>query len=315
MPVVTTTSLPPAIQASFNQKLLSVPTPNNIYKIPATKYTKPRNTGDIIRFRRYDRLAPALVPLGNTGVTPPGQVLNAIDIDAKMQFYGTFVEINEQTVLQNEEKVLNETALLLGIDLAETEDILVRDMLAASAAAIDAVGGVNGDDPTEVTLSDLNSIAQTLRSNNAYSQLNTIEGENKYGTSPVRNAFFALCSTDLQSDLDGVTGFKQTAFYSQQGPIMESEYGSVSQFRFLVSSNGSKINNASANGNDVYNISCVAAESYACVDQDGYNAEFVYRGPLYSGPLGLNVTLGFKTSLATRIQNAAWVLNLKVTQA
>ena len=79
MAIVTTSNLPPAIQASFNMKLLAVPTPNFIHKIPADKYTKPRNSGDVIRFRRYSRLNPALVPLGNTGVTPPGQTLDVVD--------------------------------------------------------------------------------------------------------------------------------------------------------------------------------------------------------------------------------------------
>ena len=29
-----------------------------------------------------------MVPLGNTGVTPPAQNLTAVDIDAKISFYG-----------------------------------------------------------------------------------------------------------------------------------------------------------------------------------------------------------------------------------
>lgn len=33
-------------------------------------------------------LATAMVPLGNTGVTPPPQNLTAVDIDAKISFYG-----------------------------------------------------------------------------------------------------------------------------------------------------------------------------------------------------------------------------------
>lgn len=48
----------------------------------------PRNGGTTLRMRRYNPLATALVPLGNTGVTPPAQVLSAVDIDAKVSFYG-----------------------------------------------------------------------------------------------------------------------------------------------------------------------------------------------------------------------------------
>ena len=84
----TTTSLPAPVQQSFSYKLLSVPVPNFIHKIPATLYEMPRNGGTTLRMRRYNPLNSALVPLGNTGVTPPPQQLTAVDIDAKMDFYG-----------------------------------------------------------------------------------------------------------------------------------------------------------------------------------------------------------------------------------
>jgi N4-gp56 family major capsid protein len=76
------------VQQSFNHKLLSVPVPNMIHKVPATKYSMPRNGGRTLRMRRYEPLATAMVPLGNSGVTPPAQTLSAVDIDATMSFYG-----------------------------------------------------------------------------------------------------------------------------------------------------------------------------------------------------------------------------------
>jgi len=48
----------------------------------------PRNGGTTLRMRRYNALDTAMVPLGNTGVTPPAQTLSAVDIDAKVSFYG-----------------------------------------------------------------------------------------------------------------------------------------------------------------------------------------------------------------------------------
>ena len=52
------------------------------------KKRMPRNGGTTLRMRRYNPLNSALVPLGPSGVTPPGQELTAVDIDAKMDFYG-----------------------------------------------------------------------------------------------------------------------------------------------------------------------------------------------------------------------------------
>lgn len=88
MAITTTTVLPAPVQQSFSYKLLSVPTPNMIHKIPAMKKSMPRNGGTTLRMRRYNALATAMVPLGNTGVTPPAQQLTAVDIDATMSFYG-----------------------------------------------------------------------------------------------------------------------------------------------------------------------------------------------------------------------------------
>lgn len=74
-----------------------------IHNVMAMKKAMPANGGNTLRFRRYNPLATAMVPLGNTGVTPPSQQLTAIDIDARISFYGTYVQLNEQVTLQNQD--------------------------------------------------------------------------------------------------------------------------------------------------------------------------------------------------------------------
>lgn len=88
MSITTTSTLPAPVQQSFSYKLLSVPVPNMIHKIPAMRKNMPRNGGTTLRMRRYNPLNTAMVPLGNSGVTPPPQNLTAVDIDAKISFYG-----------------------------------------------------------------------------------------------------------------------------------------------------------------------------------------------------------------------------------
>ena len=100
MSITTTTTLPAPLQASFSMKLLSVPTPYLVHKIPADLKTMPRNGGTTLRMRRYNQLATAMVPLGNSGVTPPPQNLTAVNVDAAMSFYGTYILMNEQVTLQ-----------------------------------------------------------------------------------------------------------------------------------------------------------------------------------------------------------------------
>lgn len=140
----TTGVLPAPVQQSFSYKLLSVPVPNMIHNIPAMLKQMPRNGGTTLRMRRYNPLATATVPLGNSGVTPPPQQLTAVNIDAELDFYGTYIILNEQVTLQNQDPVLNEAAQRLGVSLRQTEDELTRNMLASTASFINATGGTNG---------------------------------------------------------------------------------------------------------------------------------------------------------------------------
>lgn len=313
MAITTTSSLPAPVQQSFSYQLLSVPFPYLIHNIPATRKTMPRNGGRILRMRRYNPLATAVVPLGNTGVTPPAQQLSAVDIDALIQFYGSYVIINEQVSLQNQDPVLTAAAQRLGESLRKTEDQLTRDMLSATAAAINAVGGVNGDNPTELTRSDVDDAIRTLVNADAHTIEQHIEGEDRFGTAPVRDAFFALGSTQMIGDLERVDGFTSKNNYPDQRNTLRSEWGAVSNMRFLLSSVGSVSPTASTNAADVYNLFCVGMDAYAYIEQDGYSANFIYRPPMYDGPLALNSSAGYKFAAAPRITNDAWVLNLRVT--
>ena len=211
--------------------------------------------------------------------------------------------------------VLNECAARLGVSLRQTEDQLTRDMLASTASFINCTGGVNGDNPTEITRSDVDEVVRTLLDNNTYTIMDNIEGEDKFGTAPVRDAYFALCSTQLTGNLDNVAGFIQKNQYPAPMNALRSEWGAIGNLRFLISSIGSFFMNASNLGANVYNIFCVGMEAYACVEQDGYSASFIYRPPIYSDPLAQNASVGYKFAEVPRILNDLWVINLRATLA
>lgn len=188
-------------------------------------------------------------------------------------------------------------------------------MLAGTASFINCTGGVDGDNPTEITRSDVDTVVRALLNNNAYTIMDNIEGEDKFGTAPVRDAYFALCSTQLIGNLDNVNGFIQKNQYPAPMNALRSEWGAIGNLRFLVSSIGSVSPNSSSLGADVFNIFCVGMEAYACIDQDGYSASFIYRPPIYDGPLALNASVGWKFAEVPRITNDQWVINLRATLA
>lgn len=225
----------------------------------------------------------------------------------------TYVLINEQVVLQNQEDVLNEASIRLGVSLRQTEDELTRDMLAATASFINCTGGVNGDNPTEINVSDVNLVVQTLLSNNAYTISSAIEGADKFGSAPVRNAFFGLTHTDMSTALNNTVTFTHNSQYPSPMTVLPSEWGAVGNLRFLISSIGSTTQASSNLGRTVYNTFCVGMEAYACIEQDGHSATFLYRPAMYDGPLAQNVSVGYKFAEVPRITNDLWVINLRST--
>lgn len=313
MSITTTSVLPAPVQQSFSFKLLSVPVPHMIHKIPADLKAMPRNGGTTLRMRRYNPLATAPVPLGNGGITPPPQQLTAVNIDAQMDFYGTYILLNEQVTLQNQDPVLNEATQRLGVSLRQTEDQLMRDMLASTASFINCTGGTNGDNPTEITRSDVDLVVRTLRGNSAYSFMTGVEGEDRFGTAPVRDAYFGLGHTDLIGQLDNVQGFIQKWNYPNQQSTLDAEWGTVANVRFLLSPIGSTTAQASLLGSTVYNMFIAGREAFAAIEQDGYSAQFIYRPPIYDSPLALNASVGYKFAEVPRITNDTWVFNLRCT--
>lgn len=313
--ITTPDTLPAPVQQTFDDVLLSVRTPNLIHKLGAEMKRLPAKGGRTLRMARYDRLPTAPVPLGPSGATPPAVPLNRVDIDATMSFYGQYVAINQQVTLQNQDPVLNETAELLGLSLRMTEDQLTRDMLASTASIYNCTGGSNGDLPTNLSLSDVDTVSAALLSNDAWMMLNNIGGEDKFGTGPVRDAYLALGHTALSKDLNSLNGFIPKWNYPNDNKVLRSEWGSVNNVRFMLSSVGSTSPNASALGNTVYNVFVQGLEALACVEQDNYSARFLYRPPVFSDPLFQNVTIGYVFAEVPRILNDLWITNMRCTLA
>ena len=310
----TTTVLPPPVQQKFSAKLLSTLQARLIHSMVAMPYEMEERSGDILRMRRYTRLNTAPVPLGPAMNNPPVQTLDAVDIDARIDWYATYVIITKQVTLINQDPVLNSTAQRLGQSLRETEDQLVRDMLAGTASVLNCVNGVNGDNPTEITRADVDAVVATLQGNDGEFISTVIEGQDKFGTGPVRDSYFAMCHTDMIGQIEGANGFINKAQYPNQTNVSPSEWGSVGNGRFFLSSRGSVTVGGSLLGADIYNIFFAAQESYAMIKQNGVSAKFIYHPPGYGDdPCELRQTAGWRMAQVPRITNDAWIINLRAT--
>ncbi len=261
-------------------------------------------------------LQPPTIQLGNSGIDPPAQVPQRDIIDAQMAFFGTGCIINEQVILQDQEGVLAWVSERLAVAMRQAEDLILRDYIVSAASQINAGGGTNGDNPTNLGMSDFSLVATTLDTNNAYKFMSGIEGMDRFGTGPVRSAYFMLSSTELQSDFDALVGagFLNQWNYPTNASALPSEYGSAFNIRVLTSSEAPVARAASANANDVYYNTVLGKQALTHINQDGYSMNLIYRDPYYSGMLAQNATLAVKFAQAQAITQDTAIRNLVSTR-
>lgn len=316
MSITTTGNLGPLILQSLAPAMLYVPTPTMNYITVCDKVSMPANGGTTCRFMRPRALQPPTVQLGNAGIDPPAQVPQRDIIDAQMAFFGTGCIINEQVILQDQEGVLAWVSERLAVAMRQAEDLILRDYIVSAASQINAGGGSNGDNPSNLGMSDFSLVATTLDTNNAYKFMSGIEGELRFGTGPVRSSYFMLSSTELQTDFDGLVGagFLNQWNYPNNSSALPSEYGSAFNIRVLTSSEAPVARAASMNGNDVYYNTVLGKQAITHINQDGYSMNLIYRDPYYSGMLAQNATLAVKFAQAQALTQDTAIRNLLSTR-
>ena len=178
--------------------------------------------------------------------------------------------------------VLNSAAARLGQAQRETSDALVRDQLESSASVINCVGGVNGDLPTEMAVTDVDDVVTVLQNNSGEYITNMIPGELKIGTSPIGDSYLCMLTSRMIPVLNNMSGFIRKFQYPNVNEVLATEWGGVNNTRFFISEQGSVTPSASLLGNDIANCFVAAKEGYKVVWQAGGKARFIYLPPGYN---------------------------------
>ena len=257
----------PELPVQAAEDLLSTPMFNLIHSFGVDLHHAESYIGKTVRMSRFERLSTEGGQLDGSGIDPASEVPVRSDIDATMEIYAKSIVTNEQVVLWENSKTLTKFTALLGQWLREKEDLLMRDLFSSSVSYINATGGLNGDQPSNISLNDVNNIESILLGNDARSMLVSIDAQNKFATGPTRDAFIALAHTNLSQDLQKVQGVLLKNAYPSQEGLRPEEYCAISRFRFFVSSRAAKIPNVSMKGNTVYTIPMYGLEAAAKVEQ------------------------------------------------
>ena len=307
--------MPSQIQQNYTNKLLSTPERNCIHNLFASVVEVQDNDGFINRQSRYDALDTFEVPVDNAQLNPPSQLLSRVDVDCRVRNYATYIVLTRQVTITNQDPILNASAARLGQAYKETSDILQRDNLESSASVVNSVGGINGDLPTEASLSDLDEIVALLQTNDGEYITNMIDASNKIGTSPLGDAYAMMCHSRMIPVLNNITGFRRKFEYGT-GSIntLSCEWGGVNNIRAFISSQGSISKNASLLGNDIANCIITAYEGYKVVFQAGGRARYIYTPPgVLNDPAHLRHAAACSFYQGQCINNDLWVQNLRST--
>jgi len=154
----------------------------------------------------------------------------------------------------------------------------------------------------------------TLLGNDADMISDVVKGTNAFATSPVRPAFWAYIDTGILDDLEAVANFVSTTNYSNQQTVLDAEWGSTGNVRWLYTSAGS----VSAATPAVYNNFIVGKEAYAVVHLGSETGEFYVEQLGSAGsadPLHQRGSVGWQHPFVARILNDSFIVNLMATHS
>lgn len=297
------------------QEFLSTPQFNLIYSFGAQEHMAESFYSNTTRMSRWSPLATDGGLLDGSGIDPAPEVPVRTDIDAKMEIYAKSLLVQEQVYLYQNERTMTKMMLLLGQWRNNKEDLLMRDLFASSPAYLNATGGLNGDQPSNITRANCNNIERVLLGQDALTMLQSRNATPQFSTSGLRDGFIGLIPSDITPDMQAIEGvLMKNAYPGNQSDYRPEEYCSVGAFRFFQSSKGIKVLNASALGATVYRIPMYGMEAVGKIFQNNYSSKVGFIPAWAVSLVAQNVAFYAKFAVARAIQNQNWLSGLNVTQ-
>lgn len=288
----------------------------------------PTGNSKQIKFRRYNALATATVPL-TEGVTPSSTSMSVTDLTAQIQQYGAFVELTDMVSLTNVEPVLTEAAEVLGEQAGQSLDIIYRDTLVAGTSVIYSSGDANRAAVSHlITTTDLDKAIRTLKNNNARMFTEVISATDGVSTQAIRPAYMAIVHPDVEYTLEGLTGYVPASNYASQGPVMEGEIGAYKNIRFIASTFAKVFAGQGASGSttykndgskyDVYATLIFGKDAYGITELQGQGLKNIvkaYGSGGSSDPLDQRATSGWKATTVCKILNDSFMTRVETCAA
>jgi len=291
----------------YNRTLLERAIPAFLHTQFAQIRDIPGNSGtDTMKFRKYGSLSAQTTPLVE-GVTPTGKQLSITDITVQIQYYGDYVTITDKVLLETVDPILVETADILGEQVGDSIDQMMRDVIMGGTnVQYASTANARTDITTSMTFN--NTEAQeallTLKLNNAKPVTSMVNPSTQYNTVPLRPSFIGILHPRTTKNAEADSNWTPVEKYASRDGVMENEVGAFPGVRFLETTNAKVYTAGGSGGADVYATVIFGRNAFAMTRISNLVLKNIVK-PLGSAgtadPLDQRTTSGWKLSWAGKI--------------
>ena len=310
MSVTTTSSYGSMSDRWAHRALLQRSKPRNVHNLFGRAFTLPQKNTDTMAFRRQENLPSDPVVLSE-GADPAPVTVQKFDINVQIQEFGQVVLLSRKVLLVVEDDTASETADNLSQCMHTMLDKVTRDVWASSVPQISCLNGVNGNAITELTQIDVNRAIAYLDQNNTEKMTPTIEGTSRFGTGPVEEAYWVAAHVKLKPDIRSLDAFVPTAQYGSQEAILQAEFGSTDEARWVTST----LVNVTTDAAPVYSNTFVGANAYGYVGLDEVSTEMIMKPLGFNDYLNRFQSMGFTAWFNAAILDDSHIVTLLSTKA
>ena len=279
----------------YDRNLIRVAKPNLVHHQFGQKKPIPKNGGKKIEFRRFASLPKATKPL-DEGITPPGQTLEVLTVEAELKQYGDYVKLTDVLDLTAIDPVVVEATELCGSQGGLTMDTVVRDVMnsgtnvfyapkiAADGTETEVESRAALDETCVLTCDLVDQVVAFLKAQNAP----------RFPDGYYAGIVHPYAAYEIRKD----PRWRKPKEYCDPQDLYEGELGEYGGVRFVDPSEAKIFSGEGCPaGLGVFSTLILGANAYGVTDIEGNNMETIVK-PKGSGgtsdPLNQRSTVGWK---------------------
>jgi N4-gp56 family major capsid protein len=285
----------------MSAKLLEVAEFNCILDQFGEKQPLPSNSSKTIRFVRQEKLTVSTSQL-TEGVTPDSVGITLNQFEATVEQYGQVIILTDIAELTASHNIVEQTVKMLGLQAAETYDLLIFNVLES--------GATNVYRPNSKA-ADTNLVAADIVGYKDLSQLAALMQD--AGARPFGESFALVMCPQVHAALLQDADFKAAAHYAAPQRIWRGQAEELAGHRIVVSNSPSFAATAQAGAgqaNKVYSSYCIGQMAFQITDLQNLRMYMAQPGG-QSDVLQQRRKMGWKFAFKTLVTNTAWIRRVR----